>query len=98
MCLLLGQGFRVSNFTALAFPANSETYIESSFQFDSAVIGLERQVPTQNKAPRRQASFGVLPTGIEVVLPDVAGERTLAEVRCDSLIAASHQNDRAPPA
>ena len=97
VCLLLGPGFCVSNFAAQSY-AKADSYFENCHQPDFGVSGLKRQVPTQDKAPRRHASFSALPTAVELGLSDVSGERTIAEVRCDSLTAASHQNDRAPPA
>src|SRR5690349_21177748 len=97
ICLLFGPGFRASNLTLRLYSEISANYFESSYQPDSAITRLERQGPASEKAPRRQVSFGVLPSAVELAPADGAGVRTVAEVRCDRLITASHQNDRAPP-
>jgi hypothetical protein len=97
ICILLGPGFRVSNLTGRVPSASSASFLENSCQPDSAVSRLERQIPASDKSPRRQASFGALPNAVEFAVCNVTGERTLADIRCDSLRTTSHQNDRAPP-
>ena len=97
VCLLLGPGFQVSNLIGDFSSSKSATYFEQSYQPDSAVSRLERQVTASDKSPRRQTSFGALANAVELSLCLVTIERTLADFRRDSLTTASHQNDRAPP-
>jgi hypothetical protein len=95
--LLLGPGFQTSNLTGAFSSADSGTYFENSYQPDSAVSRLERQVPLSDKTARRQVSFGALPSPIELASRRVRDGRTCADVRYYSLTTGSHQNDRAPP-
>jgi|GEM_PF-4557616 len=97
ICLLLGPGVQVSNLIGDFTSSKSGTCFELSYQPDSAVSRLERQIPAFGKAPRRHASFGALPNAVELAVCNVTDERMLADGRCDSLTAVSHQNDRAPP-
>jgi hypothetical protein len=97
VCLLLGPGFQVSNLIGDLSSPKSGSYFQQSYQSDSAVSRLERQVTASDKSPRRQTSFGVLPKTVERAVCYVTVERTRADFRRDSLTTASHQNDRAPP-
>ena|SRR5712692_1249391 len=97
LCLLTGSGFRVSSFAAEFFGANSESYFANSSPLQSAVTSFEREVRVQIKAPRRQASFALLPSGSELELSDVGDDRSLVEARCPALTTLSQPNDRGPP-
>lgn len=96
-CLLLGPGFQVSNLIGDLSSPKSGSYLQQSYQSDSAVSRLEKQVTASDKSPRRQTSFGALPNAVEQTVCNVTVERTSAGFGRDSLTAASHQNDRAPP-
>ncbi len=97
ICLLLGPGFQVSNLIGDLSSPKSGSYFQQSYQSDSAVSRLERQVTASDKSPRKQTSFGALPNAVEHAVCNVTVERTRADFRRDSLTTASHQNDRAPP-
>lgn len=97
ICLLLGPGFQVSNLIGDLSSPKSGSYFQQSYQSDSAVSRLEKQVTASDKSPRRQTSFGALPNAVEQAVCNVTVERTSASFWRDSLTAASHQKDRAPP-
>lgn len=97
ICLLLGPGFQVSNLIGDFSSPKSGSYFQQSYQSDSAVSRLERQVTSSDKSPRRQPSFGAVPNAVEHAVCDVTVEWTRADFRRDSLTISSNQNDRAPP-
>ncbi|HXU40674.1 MAG TPA: hypothetical protein VN937_30235 [Blastocatellia bacterium] len=97
ICLLLGPGFQVSNLMGDLSSPKSGSYFQQSYQSDSAVSRIERHVTASDKSPRRQPSFGALPNAVEHAVCNVTIERTRADLRRDSLTAASDQHDRAPP-
>ena len=97
LCLLAGQGSRISSSVVDFLPETSKSQLANSSPIESAVISLERQVQIQSKAQRRQPSFGALPPGSALDLSAVCSERSSVEARCQALTTRSQPNDRAPP-
>src|SRR5439155_19783555 len=97
ICLLFGQGFRAPNFAFESFGRSLKNYITSSAPIDAAFTSAERLVRVQNKAPRRQVSFGAVPPNSMLEVPAACGRRTIVETRCPSSATPTRQSDRAPP-
>src|SRR2546421_2302638 len=69
ICLLFGQGFRAPNFAFESFGRSLKNYITSLASIDAAFTSAERLVRVQNKAPRRQMSFGAVPPNSMLEVP-----------------------------
>lgn len=97
ICLLIGHGFRTSDFPSESVGRGLENFIASSAPVDSTFTSAERQVRVQNKAPRRQMSFGVVPRNPMLGVQAVSGRRPFIEACCPSSASPTRPNDRAPP-
>ena len=96
-CLLIGQGFREPNFASEPFERSIENYIASSAPIDTAFTSGERQIRVQNKAPRRQVSFGAAPPSSMLEMPASCCRGAVVESPCPSSAIPARPNDRAPP-
>ena len=102
-CLAVGVGlFIASSFLVPLVDARRDSEdrsrpLANASPTELAVSSLEGQIRIQNKAPRRQPAFGLLPSGGELELPGINVERSPAEALCQILTTCSRPNDRAPP-
>lgn len=96
ICFLVGPCLHASS-VSIEPSRSPERYLVNSSPIAVSVGSPERQVRLQNKAPRRQVSFGVLPSVGVLELPDALGERTITESLRRDLAVFARPNDRAPP-
>lgn len=97
LCLFAGQGLRISRSVVDFLAANSERHFANSSPSECAVASHEKQIRTHGKTARRLVQFGALPPNNGLDIPAVCGERSLAEVRWQTLTTRLLTNDRAPP-
>lgn len=98
LCLLVGQGLRISGAVDDFLAANSDSYFANSHQRESAVVALEKQNRIRSKAPRRDVQFGALPPSRAPEVSTVCCELSHARGRWQTQTTHSQPNDRGPPA
>ena len=98
LCLLAGQGFRISSSVDYSIAASTADGFATSSHREFALAPPSKQSRIRCKAPRRLVQFGVLPLIGVTDEPSVCGDGSFADVRCQSPMTQSLPNDRAPPA
>lgn len=97
VCFLSGQGVRASNFAGESIPSSRAGLLTGSFPTDDGIVSHQNQSQVQSKAPRRQLSFGALPSVVLSLFAAVGGERTSCVEPRALLTTLARPNDRAPP-
>lgn len=96
--LPVGFGSCISTIAIESVDRDQSSRIIADSLVDYAIARTEQHASVSNKAPRRQASSGVLPSNSKPEKADVTRRRLdeAATTFCSSA-TYSHPNDRAPP-